>query len=310
MNEAINAALKQIEAARKPASAVPWEPDLPYAQNIYTFDYPTQQWKAAAGPNPARSQPDAQAASGPLISRLALFSWNIDFMLPHGRSRMLAALEELRTRVAALPAETAAVVFLQECVADDLDVIGAQAWVRAGFARTDVDTAAWASGLYGTTTLVDKRLDVRGVFRIHYALTRMERDALFVDVVFPSQHRAITEILEKRDDGKSGEKGKENEKIIRLCNTHLESLAQDPPYRPPQAALAARFMREESVWGALRTCRIYLPFFLTSYHLSSEFLSLPLPLSSHHYTLQTPASEHSFHPTLRPHWSLPTALCH
>jgi tyrosyl-DNA phosphodiesterase 2 len=61
----------------------------------------------------------------------------------------------------------------------------------------------------------------------------MERDALFVDMVF---------------NNLEGEG-----RIIRLCNTHLESLALDPPYRPAQVALAARFMRGEdaAVHGAL-----------------------------------------------------------
>ena len=60
----------------------------------------------------------------------------------------------------------------------------------------------------------------------------MDRDALFVDV------------------GMWGGKGGDDddtaaaaEKTIRLCNTHLESLALDPPFRPPQVAVFASYMR-------------------------------------------------------------------
>ncbi|KAI0872568.1 Endonuclease/exonuclease/phosphatase [Hypoxylon argillaceum] len=227
MNEAIGAAIKQIEAARKPEDTVPWKPDTPHPQPLYVFSPTTQTWT----PSPSVSA----SSAAPAVAKLALFTWNIDFMLPHGPSRMSAALAELHARIAALDPATAALVFLQECVAADLDLLGATDWVRAGFARTDVGNAAWASEMYGTTTLVDRRLGVRGVFRAHFGSTRMERDGLFVDVVFPG--------------GRVGDG--EGEKVVRLCNTHLESLAQEPPFRPPQVAVAARFMKEEGVHGAL-----------------------------------------------------------
>ncbi|KAI7214705.1 hypothetical protein KC333_g5857 [Hortaea werneckii] len=56
----------------------------------------------------------------------------------------------------------------------------------------------------------------------------MERDALFVDL-------------------KMGEQGK----LIRLCNTHLESLALEPPFRPLQMQLCAQYMHESAVDGAI-----------------------------------------------------------
>ncbi|KAI1734992.1 Endonuclease/exonuclease/phosphatase [Xylaria scruposa] len=177
-----------------------------------------------------------------MIKNLALFSWNIDFMLPHGNSRMTSALSELETQLGKLPPTTAAVIFLQECTPSDLEVIGETGWVRSAFARTDVGSEAWASGMYGTTTLVDRRLAVGGVFRVHFGLTKMERDALFVDVLFHHPSSPGEEGNEK--------KGKQR-RIIRFCNTHLESLAQVPAYRPPQAALAAKFMQDEGVHGAL-----------------------------------------------------------
>ncbi|KAI0430288.1 Endonuclease/exonuclease/phosphatase [Xylaria sp. FL1042] len=234
MNEAIKDLIAQLELARKPTTAVQWTPDTPHPQSVFSFDSDTQAWKATTNYQPSPPSDDK-------ITKLALFSWNIDFMLPHARPRMQAGLSELHTRIAALPRSTAAVVFLQECVPEDLETIGDTAWVRRDFLRTDVDAAEWASSMYGTTTLVDRRLGVAGVFRVHYALTRMERDALFVDVIFPSSSSS---------GGGSGESGKGG-KIIRFCNTHLESLAVDPPYRPPQVALAAKFMQEESVHGAL-----------------------------------------------------------
>lgn len=56
----------------------------------------------------------------------------------------------------------------------------------------------------------------------------VDRDAFFVDVTL----------------GPEGRK-------VRLCNTHLESMAFDPPFRPPQVALVARYLHETGVHAAL-----------------------------------------------------------
>ncbi|KAI0451254.1 Endonuclease/exonuclease/phosphatase [Xylaria acuta] len=246
MNEAIIKAIRDIEAARKPAGSVPWEADKPFPQPLYTYKPSTHSWEPTS-PQPSTPRSSSSSSSSSTIANLALFSWNIDFMLPHGVSRMASALAELEAQLTGLPPTTAAVVFLQECTPDDLDVIGRTGWVRAAFARTDVGPEFWANAAYGTTTLVDRRLGVAGdVFRVHYGLTRMERDALFVDVLFPSAGGSGDE----GGHGEDGGKGKQ-QRTIRLCNTHLESLAQEPAYRPPQVALAAKFMHDESVHGAL-----------------------------------------------------------
>jgi tyrosyl-DNA phosphodiesterase 2 len=41
--------------------------------------------------------------------------------------------------------------------------------------------------------------------------------------------------------------GTGEDRILRLCNTHAESLALEPAYRPPQLALCARYMHESTV---------------------------------------------------------------
>lgn len=47
---------------------------------------------------------------------------------------------------------------------------------------TDLSDEFWEGGYYGTTTLVEKKVDIQRVFRVHYKATRMQRDGLFVDV--------------------------------------------------------------------------------------------------------------------------------
>ncbi|KAI0111243.1 Endonuclease/exonuclease/phosphatase [Nemania sp. FL0031] len=226
MKEDVPALIEEAKQAQKPLGSVPWTPDEPHDQPHFVFSNERQTWDDATAPSYSPSSPEAQSSAP--VTKLALFSWNVDFMIPHASSRMRAAMGELQTRVSALDPGTAAVVFLQECRPQDLEVIGKEEWVRTGFARTDVDSFDWASRLYGTTTLVDRRLAIRRVFRTHFAQTKMERDGLFVDVVFPGK-----------------------DKVVRFCNTHLESLVSDPPLRPPQVALVAKFMQDESVHGAL-----------------------------------------------------------
>jgi tyrosyl-DNA phosphodiesterase 2 len=63
-------------------------------------------------------------------------------------------------------------------------------------------------------------MPIKGVFRVHYDSTIMERDALFVDIALPK------------------------EKTLRICSTHLESLIADPPKRPAQLATAASYMHK------------------------------------------------------------------
>ncbi|KAI5928719.1 Endonuclease/exonuclease/phosphatase [Camillea tinctor] len=233
MLELFKKAVQRNEEMRKPLSSVPWKPDEPYPQPYYIFDSTKQDWE------PMQQTPITSSEDTDPITRLALYSWNIDFMLPHAQPRMEAALSHLESLVRAhfdppssssssssSPA-TGVVIYLQECVASDLATIGAAAWVRSRFAVTDRDGAHWGSGHYGTTTLVDRRLLPLGAcFRVHYAQTRMERDALFTDVLVRS----------------SSDGGKEKRRV-RLCNTHLESLATAPPLRPAQMRLVASYLR-------------------------------------------------------------------
>ncbi|GFF33294.1 5'-tyrosyl-DNA phosphodiesterase [Aspergillus udagawae] len=157
------------------------------------------------------------------VTRIRLTTWNIDFQTPHGHERMAAALEYLshqhRTQH---DDETPSIIFLQEMVGSDLQLIQESGWVQEKFFITDTSSDYWR-GSYGTTTMIDKQLVVRRVFRVPYSNSGMERDGLFVDVDV-------------------GPPGPEGECILRLCNTHLESLVSHPPRRPVQLHLASSFM--------------------------------------------------------------------
>lgn len=227
MDAIVAQAIKDTGSMRK--TSVPWNADEPHPQSYYAFDSTTSAWVSKSpSTNSAQDEDTKDTSVG--VTNITLFSWNIDFMLPFPEARMKPALAHLErlTSPESLPSATASVIFLQECIPSDLATITATPWVRERYHLTDLDPTNWATSHYGTTTLVDSRLPITSAFRVHYSQTRMDRDAFFVDVSVgsPAQN-------------------------LRLCNTHLESLALDPPFRPPQMQVVARYIHEDQVHAAL-----------------------------------------------------------
>jgi tyrosyl-DNA phosphodiesterase 2 len=179
------------------------------------------------------SQPSSKAASPINPGAIRLVSWNIDVLVGHAEERMRAALICLEEMVSSTPPETPVVVFLQEMGRTDLKQIREADWIKDRFNITEFDHKNWITPHYGTTTLVDSRLSIKGVFRVPW-VSKFDRDGLFVDIVVTNKQ---TQEADK--------------KVLRLCNTHLESLVADPPVRPLQLATASPYLKEANVVGAL-----------------------------------------------------------
>jgi tyrosyl-DNA phosphodiesterase 2 len=207
--------IELIESKKK--SSHPWKRQQRFDQVYFSFAPDTSSWQEA--------QPSKQASAPPTLSKFAVLSWNIDFMLPYADERMLPALKHIKSHVDATSLPT--IIMLQEMLDTDLVLVQAQDWVRANYEMTDIDNRFWESGHYGTCTLIPKALPITSVFRVHYEQTAMERDGLFVDLDFG------------------------NGQVIRICNTHLESLVADPPKRPAQLATAAKWMHSSEVAGSV-----------------------------------------------------------
>ncbi|KAI1119482.1 endonuclease/exonuclease/phosphatase family protein [Nemania sp. NC0429] len=232
MDKRFQKAIQATQVLKKNPDALPWKLDEPWAQRFYSWDAEEEAWEPAYN-NTAN---DAHGNTSSDISALAVYSWNIDFMLPSAESRMEAALTHLEKLLSqqSSPTTTAVVINLQECIPSDFVTISRQQWVRDRFYITDLDTSCWASGAYGVTTLIDRRLDIVSCFRVHYSKTEQERDALFVDVAIPAA-------------------GSSAQQRLRLGNSHLESLALDPPLRPSQVQIMSTYMRADSVSSAITT---------------------------------------------------------
>jgi hypothetical protein len=75
--------------------------------------------------------------------------------------------------------------------------------------------------MYGTTTLIDRRLGTENIFRVPFE-SKFGRDALFMDLAL------------------------QNGKVLRICNVHLESLTSNPPMRPGQMGRVAGYLHDET----------------------------------------------------------------
>jgi tyrosyl-DNA phosphodiesterase 2 len=190
-------------------------PDTPAFQDYYYFD--GAQWAVAN---------DSVASKHAALTRFRLITWNIDVLSPGGEPRMAAALNHLGALVSKSPPDSEPIViFFQEMSELDLQQIQQTQWVRDRFHLTDLNGSYWTKPsfgpLYGTTVLIDKALSINSKpFRVRVP-SRFQRDTLFVDI-------------KARGD---------SEKVLQLCNTHLESLIANPPVRPLQVAKAAVHMK-------------------------------------------------------------------
>jgi len=219
----IQRAIRNINATRK--TSFPWTCDEPHVQLYYMYSTKKEVWLPYSNAvHEFGGNGDISSATP--IKTLTLYIWNIDFMLPLPTERMSAALAHLESLIfpssssSTTPPTIPTMILLQELLISDLTLIQSTPWIRSHFNLTDIYSTNWESGYYGTATLIDKRLPISSVFRVHYSETKMGRDGLFVDISLPQTPT----------------------KMIRICNTHLESLAFSPPLRPAQLATAAKYM--------------------------------------------------------------------
>ncbi|KAF2465098.1 uncharacterized protein BDR25DRAFT_318795 [Lindgomyces ingoldianus] len=170
-----------------------------------------------------------------------LITWNIDFMAECPQERMSSAISHLESLVSTIPASSPVVIFLQEMqqrarqnfattfkesigassyskCANDLTQLSQASWIRERFSMSDLTPANWAAS-YGTVTLVDHRLTIVQVSRLKF-ISEYGRDALLVDIAFPG-----------------------TEKVLRLCNVHLDSM--DGSMRPIQWKGVAQWLQRK-----------------------------------------------------------------
>lgn len=252
--------IQETEAKKK--LTVPWKLDEPYNQSHFVFNTIGQVWEprecGQTRDEETRNQQSDGVSSHNPIDKLTLYSWNIDMILPFPEARMSTALDHVENIAKRLSPTTAIVIFIQECTLSHLEAITKSGWVRSNFSITDIDSSKWASGHFGTTMLIDRRLRITSCFRVHFTQTFLDRDAHFVDVSV-------------------GPTGTQSGKTIRLCNVHLESFDWETPLRPAQMQITAKHIHEDGVNGGVVTgdfnsLQPYDTTFHTEHDLKDAFL--------------------------------------
>ncbi|KAH9972859.1 Endonuclease/exonuclease/phosphatase, partial [Lactifluus volemus] len=169
---------------------------------------------------------------------LTLVTWNVDFMMPNASSRLTAALDYLQYRV--FPGSECGqpppcIILLQEIKAGDFSTLLAHPWVREWFAVVPGSANdGWPRGAtYGTVTLVarNESMPLAGSTCVHFGGSRMARNALVTDVLL-------------RGAGSGG-------RVLRVVNTHLESLPEGTPQRIVQMGVIAGLLKKAGMLGGI-----------------------------------------------------------
>ncbi|KAH8099939.1 Endonuclease/exonuclease/phosphatase [Cristinia sonorae] len=188
------------------------------------------QWYCYQLPSPFNGDPRS------LPSSIRLYTWNVDFQSPEPFARMTRVLDHIQyltpspTQTEPLPPPCC--VLLQEVSVDAFMAIEAHPWVRAHFSI--VSAEPWSVG-YGVVTLVSRRLWIARGQSLSFGSSRQGRTALIVDIPMQVNYR--------REEANSIEKPPEVA-VMRIANTHLESLPEGAVARPLQLNAVAQFLYE------------------------------------------------------------------
>ncbi|KAJ7494746.1 Endonuclease/exonuclease/phosphatase [Mycena galericulata] len=170
-------------------------------------------------------------------TRIELVTWNVSYDTPMVRERMesvLRHLEKVVFKCRGGEAPEPCVVLLQEVHAlNGLDVILRDEWVREHFLVTPTDASKWPDfALYGNVTLVEKSIPVQDAHILEFGLSAMQRTGVIVDIRLAAPNN-------------------DYDVILRVINTHLESLPGGDEVRPKQLQLLSKFLKGSGVRGGL-----------------------------------------------------------
>lgn len=181
---------KRLTLARKEVFADKLAAQLGKTRRKFEIPTPQRWYHFANGTWTSSTPPTTPSTTAP--PRISVTTWNIDAIAPASERRMTAALSHLSDLHGS--EDLPSIIFLQEMLDADIEQIKAAPWVRERFFITDVEGNK--SAMFGTTTLVDRRLDVREVFRVLYDKAAMQRDALFVDVAIGGDRSMVSLVLD------------------------------------------------------------------------------------------------------------------
>ncbi|KAJ8454912.1 hypothetical protein ONZ45_g19120 [Pleurotus djamor] len=164
----------------------------------------------------------------PPPSLIRIVTWNVDFTEEDPQERLETVLEYLKCDIFHCEDHQApqpTCILLQEVHVEAFGVILANDWVKNNFVITPSNTRKWPEGTYyGNITLISRNVPVAFAGILEFGCSAMQRTAVIVDV------RLRTE------EG--------SDVLVRVVNTHLESLQTGLIARPIQLNLVSKLLTE------------------------------------------------------------------
>jgi tyrosyl-DNA phosphodiesterase 2 len=198
----------------------------------YSRQHLSRQWR------PIHHDADAQTEVENLPTSLTLITWNVDFSNDFAAQRLTAALDYLRDetfaeyKTADLPF---CIILLQEIERGAFSALLAHLWVKEWFMVVPGRPGeGWPRGAwYGTATLVRKGEWLARSTCVHFGGSLMGRNALVTDVLLGG-----------------GYPGAEpHARVLRVVNTHLESLPEGAQSRVVQLGVITALLGEAEAGG-------------------------------------------------------------
>jgi tyrosyl-DNA phosphodiesterase 2 len=163
-----------------------------------------------------------------LPASLTLVTWNVDFSKPYATQRLTAALGHLEVKLTDDKGgkPPPCLILLQEIRDGAFDTLLAHPWVREWFMVVPGDpTEGWPQDArYGTVTLIARSMKLTASTCVHFEESWMHRNALVTDVML------------------GGAEG--HARVLRVINTHLESLPMGTPRRVVQLKVIAELLEQ------------------------------------------------------------------
>ncbi|KAF8206418.1 hypothetical protein K438DRAFT_2089198 [Mycena galopus ATCC 62051] len=193
---------------------------------MYRYRASRTKWHRMSSPDHTTDEDDIPP------STIDVVSWNVDFSTPMPAKRMETTLRHLEKVVFKCrdgEAPDPCVILLQEVHAvHGLEALLRDNWVRRHFTVTPADVEKWPKhAQYGNVTLVEKSIPVVEAHVLEFGLSQMQRTGVIVDIQLGAP------------------KPRDYNVVVRIINTHLESLRGGDDIRPEQLKLLTKILK---VW--------------------------------------------------------------
>jgi len=211
-------------AHKMPNMTAPVIPNLLIKSNAYRYRAAIKGWKHIH----LDKVDDSKCPS-----HVRIITWNINYDALAVVERLDAALRHLEMDILGCKeGETPepCCILLQELNATAFSHLLANSWVRAHFVITPKSPEKWpGNAMYGNVTLVSRSTALVGCYIMHFASSIYQRTGVIVDIRL-------------NDPAKDADGSRGSTSVIRVINTHLESLPRGLTARRMQLDVLSKLL--------------------------------------------------------------------